>query len=78
MYSFFDFNFGDVAIAHLLPHYTPEEMPEISPRRLEPHRPSQENLLSGFAPGIGVRLRIKESWLAGFEEGRKYPLKESK
>jgi len=46
--------------------------------RLEPRRPSQENLLSGFAPGIGVRLRIKESWLAGFEEGRKYPLKESK
>jgi hypothetical protein len=42
MYSFFDFNFGDVAIAHLLPHYTPEEMPEISPRRLEPRRPSNE------------------------------------
>jgi len=25
MYSFFDFNFGDAAIAHLLPHYTPEK-----------------------------------------------------
>jgi len=52
--------------------------PSIPVHRPEPRRPSNKNLLPGFAPGIGVRLRIKESWLAGFEEGRKYPLKESK
>ena len=36
----------------------------------------EENKIVGSANIIAYA--IKESWLAGFEEGRKYPLKESK
>ena len=36
----------------------------------------EENKIVGSANMIAHAIR--ESWLAGFEEGRKYPLKESK
>jgi hypothetical protein len=36
----------------------------------------EENKIVGSANMIAYA--IKESWFAGFEEGRKYPLKESK
>jgi len=35
----------------------------------------EENKIVGSADMIAYAIR--ESWLAGFEEGRKYPLKES-
>lgn len=36
----------------------------------------EENKIVGSANIIAYAIR--ESWLAGFEEGRKYPLKEAK
>ena len=36
----------------------------------------EENKIVGSANIIAYA--VKESWFAGFEEGRKYPLKESK